>query len=727
MMTTKNNNDARLPQGSVLDELPEGAVLLDDDDNPAQLPQGFVLDELPEGAVLLDDKPQADPMDKLSAWEKTGRALQYGSANAVVGLGRTAHWLGEATGIDTVKSVGDDVVDMGRAIAPENYRSASGDFFNPSEENKGLGGFDWSALPRTILEGAPGLAMDVAAGALTGGTGFVASNAARNFGPALDARMGNQEPGHKATLADYGIAGTSALAQAALNRVGLNPALTSVTKGAGLSALSQIPAHVAKAAGAEAAAGAVGTAIDEVGISAGTERGLDINLRDVVGSAALSGATGGAVRALRGVGDGVNAYRYSDIDPDSGARLASRLETVEIDPSSPKGAFDTVEAAQQVIKRDAALAKARALGDDNSNRDVRGLVENAEAALDQGHRVSSERLQQLRERLGDSEDGQRLVDALEDHSNLNLLKSKGRYEEGYFAGGISSKPLIEDTINPASWLRDRTKRTLGGATAALTLAEAPIALKVGLAPAALAKVLAAQGAAYGSARAVDAVTGSRNPTRQFIERFRRDDADAANEVESLRQSASNARQSSEALERLSPSVIEAPSQRVSEAPDASELLREAVLTALETRQARAATQGPQGPKKAAGESPRGPNESPKASSESNTSDTIKINTRGYSIERPKAGIINVGRYVAKARAHMDSRADLGDALESVVGDRHSNTVKALINRMNKQARSYREAMEFAEEAINELPFEKRSAAWDAWMAHEPVIRSTYRE
>jgi hypothetical protein len=306
---------------------------------------------------------------------------------------------------------------------------------------------------------------------------------------------------------------------------------------------------------------------------------------------------------------------------------------------------------------------------------------------------------------------------LEERNTLNKLKRKGRYEDGYFAGGISSKPLMEDTVNPASWLKDRTKRTIGGATAALTLAEAPIALKAGLAPAALAKVLAVQGAAYGTARAVDSVTGSRNPVRQFVDRFSRDDEAASREVEKLRQVAGTANRATQVRELVTPSVVEAQPQR---SPDASETLRKAVLTALETRQARAATSGAQGPKKAAGDSPR-------ASNESNASDTIRINTRGYSIERPKAGIVNVGRYVAKARAHMDSRADLGDDLESVVGDRHSNTIKALINRLNRQARSYREAAEFAEEAINELPWDKRSQAFDVWIKHEPSVRSTYRE
>jgi len=717
----KTHNNQTLPKGFVLDELPEGAVLLDDD--PSQLPQGFVLDKLPEGSVLLDDAPQDDPMVSMGAWEKTGKALQYGTANAAVGLGRTAHWLGEATGIDTIKSVGDDVETIGKAIAPSNYRSASVDFFNPKEEDKGLGGYDWSALPRTVLEGAPGLAMDVAAGALTGGTGFVVSNASRNFGPAMDVRMENQAPGHKASLSDYGIAGTSAIAQAALNRIGLNPALTSVTKGAGLSALSQLPAHIAKAAGAEAVAGGAGALIDQAGISAGTDRGLDINLHDVGGAAALSGATGGTLRALRGVGDATNAYRYSDIDPTSAARLAKRFEAVDIDPNSPKAAYDAVEAAQQVIRRDAALAKTRAIdGLEQSNgnapaRDARGMVDAVEATLDRGHVVSSDRLQQLRERLGDTEEGLRLVQALEDHSTLNSLKSMGRYDEGYFAGGISSLPLVEDTINPASWIKDRTKRTIGGATAALTLSEAPIALKAGLAPTALAKVLAAQGAAYGTARAVDAITGSRNPVRQFVDRFSRDDGSAPNEAETLRQAANTASRANQVRERVTPPVMIAQPQG---SRDASEMLREAVRSATETRKAREATQSPQGADKAAGESPRGSNES-------NYSDTIRINTRGYTIERPKAGIVNVGRYVAKARAHMDSRADLGDELESLVGSSHSNTVKALINKLNQQARSYREATEFAEEAINELPWDKRSRAFDVWLKHEPTIRSTYRD
>ncbi|WP_262270484.1 hypothetical protein [Microvirga yunnanensis] len=710
-MTTKENNDARLPEGFVLDELPEGAVLLDDGGNPAQLPKGFKLDELPEGAVLLDDE---DPMDRMGAWEKAGKAIQYGAANAAVGLGRTAHWIGEATDTDAIESLGDTVTDLGRSIAPENYRPASADFFDPKDKDRGIGGFGWSALPRTILEGSPGLAADLAAGALTGGTGFVVSNAARNFGPAMDARLENQEPGHEASLADYGIAGTSALAQAALGRLGLNPALSGVTKGAGAQVLTQIPGQIAKATGAEAAAGAAGSVIDQAAITAGTERGLDISPHEVLGSAALSGATGGAVRAVRGVGDVTNAVRYSDMDPARAAQLARRFQAVDIEPENAKTSYDAVEAVQSIVKRDAALAKTQAL---EGNADARSLVDAAEATLDGGYVLPKGRIGELRDRLGGTEEGQRLLSVLEEHNTLNQLKRKGRYEEGYFAGGVSSKPLMEETINPASWLKDRTKRTLGGATAALTLAEAPIALKIGLAPAALAKVLAAQGAAYGSARAVDAISGSRNPVRQFVDRFSRDDVDASRDVETLRQVADTASRANQVRELVSPSVMEARPQR---SPDASEVLREAVLTALETRQARAATQGPQGPRKGASDSPRGPNES-------STSDTIKINTRGYTIERPKAGIVNVGRYVAKARAHMDSRADLGDALEGVVVDRHSNTVKALINRLNKQARSYREAMEFAEEAINELPFEKRSAAWDAWLAHEPVIRSTYRE
>jgi len=216
---------------------------------------------------------------------------------------------------------------------------------------------------------------------------------------------------------------------------------------------------------------------------------------------------------------------------------------------------------------------------------------------------------------------------------------------------------------------------------------------------------------------VDAITGSRNPVRQFVDRFNRDEGAAHNEAKAFGQAASAVSRANQVRERVTPLAMEAQRQRPR---NASEMLREAVRSATETRKAREATQGLQGADKAPGESHRG-------SSESNHSDTIRINTRGYTIERPKAGIVNVGRYVAKARAHMDSRADLGDELERLVGSRHSNTVRTLINKLNQQARSYREATEFAEEAINELPWERRSQAWGVWLKHEPTIRSTYRD
>jgi len=398
------------------------------------------------------------------------------------------------------------------------------------------------------------------------------------------------------------------------------------------------------------------------------------------------------------------------MDPVRAAQLAKRFQAVDIEPKNAKTAYDAVEAVQSLIKRDFALAKLQAL---EGNADARSLVDAAEATLDGGYVLPKGRIGELRDRLGATEEGQHLVSVLEERNTLNQLKKKGRYDEGegYFAGGISSKPLMEETINPTSWLKNRAKRAVGGATAALTLSEAPIALKAGLAPAALAKVLAAQGAIYGTARAVDAITGSRNPVRQFVDRFSRDEAEA------LRHAAKRTSRANQARERVTPPAMVEQSQQP---PDASEALREAVRSATQARLAREATQGPRGGSKAAGESPM-------ESSESTQSDTIRIQTRGYTIERPKAGIVNVGRYVAKARAHMDSRADLGDELESLVGNRHSNTVKALINKLNQQARSYREATAFAEEAINELPWDRRSQAWDVWLKHEPTIRSTYRD
>jgi hypothetical protein len=223
--------------------------------------------------------------------QSSGKALQYGSGQAAAGLGRTAVRLGELTGIDMAKTGGEALETLGKGLLPQGYKPASADFFDPQGSDKGLGGFGWRHLPRTVIESAPGLAMDIGAGAATGGGGFLASNAARSFGPAVDERVRNNG-GREASGSDYALAGASSALNAYLNKVGMNPALTGVTKGAGMAALAQIPGQIAKAGAVDAATGVAGNVIDQAAVTAGTDKGLSLDAHQALGSGLASGATG---------------------------------------------------------------------------------------------------------------------------------------------------------------------------------------------------------------------------------------------------------------------------------------------------------------------------------------------------------------------------------------------------------------------------------------------------
>lgn len=662
----------------------------------------------------LHSPPTASPQDSEGALEKSRKALQYGAANAAVGVGRTAHWLGEASGLDTAKTAGEAIADFGKSIVPENYKPASQGFYYPQGKDAGAGGFGWGYLPRTILEGAPGLAIDLGAGALAGPAGFMASSASRSFGPSMDVRVENNG-GKPASVTDYVAAGGSAALQAYMNKVGINPAISGVTKGAGLAAISQIPGQVAKAGAVDALAGAVGNLVDQVGVTAGTDKGLTIDPHEMLGAAASSGAMGASVRGVRGAGDITNAVRYSDMDPVVAGRLADRFNRLGIEPRDPEGAFKAVTVAEEALSGETGRARKdlrTMLGREESSRH-REAMDTAEVLLSNGETISMDRLGQLRDALGSSALGKRYIEKLEERSALNSLKAKGRFEDGYFAGGVSSSPLMEDTINPASWARNPTKRAIGGAAAIIGLGSELEMARALVAPAALAKAMALQGGIYGAARTVDAITGSRNPVHEFTSRF---GADGSGGVP-LRPVGSPMLD-----EAALPIPARLPPESALAAHEGATGLEAVQRVAQEAVQAQRARQAGKG----SSEASEAASEAIKDSGERIDPRTIRIDHRGYSVERPRETIVSVDRYTAKTRAHMNTRANFGDGLESIAGD-HAGVARSLVNKLNLQARSWEEAKSYVEDAINELPWGQRSQAWDVYLKHEAGLRATYRD
>lgn len=655
-----------------------------------------ILDE-----VVAYERYKATPQNTDGVLETSRKALQYGAANAAVGLGRTAHWAGEASGIDLAKDIGETITGFGKSIAPTDYKPASVDFFDPRGEDKGLGGFGWRHLPRTVLEGVPGLLMDVGAGAATGGVGFLASNAARTFGPAMDARVENNG-GKPAEVSDYAIAGGSAALQAYLNKVGINPALNGFTKGAGLAAVSQIPGQVAKAGAVDAAAGAAGNVVDQAGTTIGTDKGLTVDPHQIAGAAAASGAMGGAVRGVKGIGDVTNAVRFRDMDDAAAARLADRFYRLNITADTPEGAFKAVEAANGTLVREARWARKDAFKSVAKDQvsETRELLDLTESMLEQGTVVSGMRFAEIRDKLGDTPHAAKYVNALEDRSALNLLKSMGRYEDGYFAGGVSSSKLMEEEINPLSWLNNATKRTIGTTLAGIgVVSELPVITKI-MAGQAAAKVAAAQAAAYGTARGIDAITGSRNPVRELTNRFHTDDPFSPFPQQPQRVN--------QPRERLL-----TPEEEVSISGGIEKAFQEPV-------QAQARPDMGMGSR----EEPKAASEAPRAHGESNSSRMISITERGYTVRRSTENIANVNRYVAKTKDRMSRRADFGDDLE-LAASGHTSTIRGLINRLNDQARTFADAQSMIEDAIQSLPWDKQSAAWDAYTKHEAALMGTY--
>ena len=704
---------------------------------------------------------QANPQVSEGFLEKTGKALQYGLAQAGVGLGRTAHYTGKLTGLEAAKKVGAYLEDGGKSIAPENYKPASQDFFEPREADKGIGGFGWGYLPRMLLESSPGLAADLGAGALTGGAGFIASNAARNLGPAIDARVANNG-GRDPTASDYAMAAGSAALQAGLNRVGINPAISGVTKGAGLAAISQIPAGIAKAGAVDAAAGAAGNIVDQIGVTAGTEKGLTISPHEAIGSGVSSGAMGGAVRGARGVGDVVNAVRFRGMDDAVGNRLADRIQGMGIEPKTPKDAHQALRVTEDALKRDSDVARSEVF-DRLSNRDgdAREAVHAAESLLNNGRQIEPGRFDQLRQAIGGTPHGDRLISAMEERSALNLVKSTGRYDDqaGTFAGGLSATPFVNDTLNPLSWLTDRTKRAIGGLAGVGLAAEVPFITKA-VASGMLPKALALQAAAYGAIRGVDAVTGSRQPLGQFLNRysgrssvpalagapFPLPEAGMPAKAPAESTSASQGRAGRAGLSAVSEALSDSPSPGKStpvmvEAMRADDRAANAGLSAVERafRTDEGATgngrpsggsektvDGHQGDSGYMGSSEglKGADESLRSSSGRSEAETISSSSGRYSVDRTMDGVSSRKRYVARTREHLDTRAKFGDELEAVAPN-HSAEIETLINRLNKHARSAELATSMIEDTIVSLPLGLQSAAWDAFIKHQSRISATY--
>jgi hypothetical protein len=473
------------------------------------------------------------------------KGAAYGASQAARGVGESLKQsVGTGMGTDAAGAAAD-------IAAPNDYTPSKFRATSPST---------WGDIGKTLAESAPGLATDLAAGAVGGKVGalagpvgagigsvagFGASYGLRNWGQnAKDraaARTGDQNA--EPDTSDKTVAGLSTGAGALLSRFGLGPAIggvgSSVVKGAGMEAVKQ----TAKEIGKSALAGGVGAAAEQGAIETGRTAGTDadFNWRSVADAAGTGAAIAGGVRTLRAPADLNNARKFSDIDPESGARLTQRFDAQGSEVNTAKGAGTAVKNVRDEIKADldsyyGSLKKTitEISGDKAGASDLDREVSKLRRELDNKTIIEDGRVDSILDAVetftGQTKETIGLRNSLKDHNTLNRLTAKGRETNEAdifgggstrkFSGGITSNPIVSNFVNPVGAVKTLFK--VGGpATAALPGVAALSAPAQAAAVASYAMpIVGAQTALYGGLRGVDKFLGNRHVAKEFTSRFR---------------------------------------------------------------------------------------------------------------------------------------------------------------------------------------------------------------
>jgi hypothetical protein len=233
----------------------------------------------------------------------TQEVQQLGPA-FVESLGRPLENMGESFEVLGFQGVADAL--KGAITEPENYVSAAQRFMEPKEDEAQFLGFAWQYAPRAAVEqagqaigsvatrvaggiaGAPLGPAGVATGAFVGPAIF---EAAQIIGPVAKERAqnnGREVPTNEDILA----ATVTAAGSGALNAIGAK------YLPGGEKATGKFFKRVASSFLGEAATEAPQSIVEQVGTTAGTEAGLNINLKQAVGEGLIGGTTGAGLTAI---------------------------------------------------------------------------------------------------------------------------------------------------------------------------------------------------------------------------------------------------------------------------------------------------------------------------------------------------------------------------------------------------------------------------------------------
>lgn len=455
-----------------------------------------------EGISQSSSDPQADTNGPMQGF---GAAFRSGIDQPLENMAETARAVGADGTAETLSNL---------TSAPENYESASAKFIEGDED----GSFAYRYLPKAAVEqigqyagslitraggAAAGTAVAGPAGGVVGAfAGPFAFEAVQLLGPIANERARNNGR-DKPNKDDFIAAAQTAAASGALN------------------ALIPGKGGIVKRTAAETATEGAQSVVEQTGSTAGTDVGLQIDPRQAAGEAILGGTAAGGVNValttVNSAGDKVFKPK-EDLDPETtqaASDVSALLQRVanengynlkNIDPNSKKGAKQALESARGSLLKevDAQVTSLREKGQ------IKALSPEDKAFFKQairesngkvGTTVTKENFDFMKDRFGQTEEGQRLLNAFRRTNVLTEIQAAGlKGGVSQFTDAFNPLPRLGSSYNPTGMIAGNINTGAALATGGSSLA-AQIPLVVG-------------------GRAIDAVTGRRSKVNRFVKKNR---------------------------------------------------------------------------------------------------------------------------------------------------------------------------------------------------------------
>jgi hypothetical protein len=486
------------------------------------IPANFILDEL-SSRMAPAKQPTAEEaqresrlstFNKKGILAKLGGALQYGTAEAAAGYGKT----GELVGSPTVTGIAGTVE---RAARPNDYVPASEGWNHPTKDDTTIFGKGVGYIPRMAAESLPGLGVDLLAASATGGLGALATYGARRIGQNVEqvAQNNNRDLQH-ATAGDIAQGGLATGVETAMNTLGMRGMGGTATR-----SVADLTKQVGKSALLEGGTEAAQEVATQAMTSAGTQHGLDVNLGDAAASGLAGGLAGAGVRTAHSAKDVTASVKFRDIDPQRATNLREYLGGLGVEPDSTKSALDLLKLGDkqldaQIGHERQALQPMLKMLDERApgvGRDIGLKIDEALNGIAHGSDNVDGLITELRDTLGTTRQGQSLVQALENKDTLYRLRQTGQESGDEFKGGIARH--IEN-LSPFGKIGGIAAAGLGGSSVIPGMAGVGSLGAIGASLSTAGSAAAAGLGVYGATRAIDRVTGARNPVQTFMDASR---------------------------------------------------------------------------------------------------------------------------------------------------------------------------------------------------------------